>query len=438
MDRRTFFTATGAAGAAIAGSVSCGNRSDRQQKGASPRIITDIGGMSLEELREQYRYELFDDFLPFVEEFVVDHRYGGFMTARDHDGSSVNDNKSPYSTGRGIWLFSYLYNNFEKNPRFLDIAGKAVEFMMKHKPAGDGLWPNTLSREGDVIDQGGFSIARDCYMGEGFAEFGKATGDQSYVDLGSEVMRKCWTYYEKSDFQDGASPYPGARNMWYWMLFMWFGTNNYIDEEKPVVDECVTALIDHHVNPAFNLMNNVINHDLTLSDDPKYNMVGACGHATESLWMLMYEAVRRKDRTLFERSAELFRRHVIVSKDDVYGGVYNDCHNVDENIWQLRKIHWAQEFVLIGSLSVLEHTGAEWAGDMFAEQYRYIMEKFPLRAHGYKMWSLGGDRKMTFQPHVNRKEVYHHPRHLMLNLLTLDRMIERGGQTSSVFGETVS
>jgi hypothetical protein len=41
---------------------------------------------------------------------------------------------------------------------------------------------------------------------------------------------------------------------------------------------------------------------------------------------------------------------------------------------------------------------------------------------------------MTFQPHASRVEHFHHPRHLMLNMLALDRMIKRGGRPSGIFG----
>jgi len=35
------------------------------------------------------------------------------------------------------------------------------------------------------------------------------------------------------------------------------------------------------------------------------------------------------------------------------------------------------------------------------------------------------ERQMDFQPHAVRQENYHHARQLMLNLLALDRMIQR-------------
>ena len=450
MKRRTFLGASGGSGVLASIFTGCGDQAGNHSNGSINSAkssqsmqkisVTDKGmlaGMTLEKLREQYRYELFDDFLPFVEKYVVDHQYGAFMTRTDHDGNNVSTDKSSTSIGRGIWLFSFLYNNFGKDEKYLEIANKAVDFILKHKPSGDDLWPNLISREGEVLDQGRVSIAHDCYIGEGLAEFGKATGEQEYFDLGRETMFKCLRHYDRPDYQDGASPYPGARNLWYWILFMWFCTCNLDYQDDPELEKlvvrCVDAIMNYHHNPDFNLMNNVINHDLSRSEDPKHSNLAGCGHATEALWMIMYEAVRTKDKALFDLAAQRFKRHVEVSKDDVYGGVFNDLIDVDKNIWQLSKIHWAQEFVPMGSLPVIEHNGAQWAKDMFSEQFAYLLEKFTLRQYGYPLWFAYADRKITFTEHYDRCEHFHHPRYLMQNMLALDRMIKRGGKRSNVF-----
>jgi N-acylglucosamine 2-epimerase len=60
--------------------------------------------------------------------------------------------------------------------------------------------------------------------------------------------------------------------------------------------------------------------------------------------------------------------------------------------------------------------------------YNYVHAEWPLSKHGYSLWDNGTDRKVTYVEHYNRVENYHHPRHLMLNLLALDRMIGRQGQ----------
>jgi N-acylglucosamine 2-epimerase len=107
---------------------------------------------------------------------------------------------------------------------------------------------------------------------------------------------------------------------------------------------------------------------------------------------------------------------------------------VDKNIWALDKVTWLQEEILIGALFMIEHTGSRWAKDWFGKTYAYALDKLALKKHGFPLWAVSGDRRMTFEPHASRCEHFHHPRHLMQNLLALDRMIDRGGKISGVFG----
>jgi N-acylglucosamine 2-epimerase len=439
MRRRAFF-GVGLESAAIAtglsGCAETGTGDTADMAGPGTSLIGSIGGMSLEQLREQYRYDLFDDFLDFFNTHIVDHEIGGFMCSANHDGSLRSTEKRTWYLGRGSWCYSYLYNKIDKDDRHLDTASKAIDLIMKHRPSGDDYWPGTLTKEGEVSNPNG-GLSGDCYIAEGLAEYSKATGERKYFELAKETMDKCWRLYMRPDFNDSTCPFPGAKNLWYWMLFMWFGTNMLDVEPDPALEArtaaCVDAIMNHHQNPAFDLMNNHINHDLSRAEDPRNSELAACGHATEALWMIMYEAIRTGDSALFELAAKRFRRHVEVSWDDVYGGVFNDCRNVDENVWQLTKIHWAEVFVLMGSLPVIEHTNAAWAHDWFSRQNTWIRENFLLKPHGHQMWKGTTDRKATYNPEPSSvKDLYHHPRHLMLNLLCLDRMIERGGTISGL------
>ena len=146
--------------------------------------------------------------------------------------------------------------------------------------------------------------------------------------------------------------------------------------------------------------------------------------------MILYE--RSKGTALFDRAAEVFRRHAEVSWDDVYGGVFNDCEDVDENRWQLSKIFWAQAFIVINTLMIVEHTDADWAKDMFARQFVH-RDKMRLKRWGYPLMIDGGDRKLSVLPKASRKDIYHHPRYLMLSLLNCERMAKRAGKVSGVF-----
>ena len=401
--------------------------------------------LPFDKLRSQYHHDLFDDFLPFMERHVIDHEYGGFMCDTDRDGTNLDKGKTAWYEGRGIWVYSFLYNHLAKEKKYLEVAQKSVALILKTKPRGDGLWPKTLTREGASASPPDPSIYGDLFIAEGLAEYSKASGDRSYWDLAKQIVLKCVRIYDRPDYLPeigetylgpGARPFPGARIQGVWMVLVRIATQmletRQDAEIEALASRCADAVRNRHFNPEFRLNNELMNHDLSRPSN-EYAQLVYTGHAIETLWMLMAEAVRRKDAKLFGAFAERFRRHFEVAWDDVYGGVFRNLQNVDKNIWSVDKVLWAQEEVLIGSLLALEHTGAPWAGEMFNRMYSYVQAKYPLKQYGFPLWIIGADRKVTFERHSNRVENFHHPRHLMLNLLALERIIARGGKTSGLF-----
>jgi len=394
----------------------------------------------LETLKKQYESDLFEDFLPFMDKYVIDREYGGFMCHTDRDGAHITTDKNTWYEGRGIWVYSFLYNKLTPGPEYLEVAKKSVEFMLKHKPEGENLWPGGFSREGVVKagpDARGYG---DLFVANGLAEYAQASGEKRYWEMAKDIMFKIIRLYDRSDYQsDAARTYlipgatfpPGARVLGVWMVLLNLATHmlDFIPdpEIKAVVDRCLEAIMKYHYNPDFDLTNEILNHDMSRPRNELAQFVYT-GHAIETLWMVMDEAARRKDEELFDLSAARFRRHVDVAWDDVYGGAFRSLDHVDKNIWKTDKVLWLQEEVLIGSLFVLEHTGAAWAKDMFYKMFDYVQEKFTLKQHGFPLWNYGSDRKATFERHSTRVENFHHPRHLMLNLLAINRMIKRKGK----------
>jgi hypothetical protein len=51
--------------------------------------LPDSSLLPLEQLRQQYRFDLFEDFLPFMDKYVIDRQHGGFMCTTDHDGAKT-------------------------------------------------------------------------------------------------------------------------------------------------------------------------------------------------------------------------------------------------------------------------------------------------------------------------------------------------------------
>jgi hypothetical protein len=125
MERREFIKTS------LGGSAFGLSNSAAREKGKVPPRSEDAGklaGLSLEELRDLYRHYLFEDFLPFMDKYVIDHQYGGFMCNTDRDGTNLTGNKDAWYEGRGIWVYSFLYNNFRRNEKHLEIARKSLQF----------------------------------------------------------------------------------------------------------------------------------------------------------------------------------------------------------------------------------------------------------------------------------------------------------------------
>ena len=442
MQRRQFIkTSCGGAALGLAGSGAGGQERWRSAAGEK------LAGLPIEQVRELYQRYLFHDWLPFMAKYVIDHQYGGFMCNTDLDGAHVTTNKTTWYEGRGIWVYSFLYNNFGKKPEYLEVARKSVEFILKQQPSGKNLWPQSFSREGKPLTPPATSIYGDLFVAEGLAEYSSATAEAKYWDQAKEIILKCAAIYDGEDYQpnivaDYAGPkpfpFPGARIQGVAMVLLRVigqMLERRADAElEKILTRSVEAVIRYHYNPEFQLNNELLNHDYSRPSSDLAQFVYT-GHSIETLWMVMAEALRTKNRELFRTAAERFQRHVEVAWDQVYGGVFRSLNNVDQNVWALDKVLWEQEEVLIGTLCLVDQNGDAWAREMFGRMFNYVRAKFQLERYGYPLWIVQGDRKVTFErkpaPHPpfgeqQRVENYHHPRHLMLNLLRLDRMTRPG------------
>jgi N-acylglucosamine 2-epimerase len=457
MNRRHFMKASagGAAASFLESKHSDFHLTEEQQGEHGSLSVTQadgtLAGLTLQELRDLYHRDLFDDFLPFMDRYVIDHEMGGFLCNTDLDGTRGDTQKMSWFEGRGTWVYSFLFTHFTRDPAYLETARRSIELIMKSQPQNDiTLWPRPLSREGKPLSRPDTEVYGDLFIAEGLAEYATASGKQQYRSLAREILSKCITIYDRPDYRPtigqtylgpDAPLFPGARIQGVWMVLIRLVTQMLEKEADPtleaIADRCLEAVLEHHYNPAFGLNNELLNHDLSRPKN-EYEQLVYTGHSIETLWMLLHEAARRKDKTRFHTIAESFRRHVEVAWDDVYGGVFRNLQNVNENRWLLDKVLWAQEEVLIGSLFIVEHTGAQWAKDFFARAHTYVRQKYPLKAYGSPLWMYASDRQATseaFRKMPKRVEHYHHPRHLMLNLLCLDRMIKRGGKVSTLLGD---
>lgn len=405
--------------------------------------------MSLTQLRQRYHDELFGSLLPFWHRHGIDHEYGGVMHSLDYDGAAVSTNKLSWFQGRAMWVYSFLYNHFERNPEYLEIARKTKDFLLKNAPQAGGWWAEEFTREGAVIRPFSGDLYGMYFAAEGLQEYAWAARDEQARDLAFALMKKLRLRIADPNFVCMDTSAPGQRTQGLWMVNL----NNarqmvarWPDAEmQALLDEAIGHVVNNHFNPDIELNNEVLNRDLSRPSDQatKCNL----GHSVETLWMIGEEALRRGDRSLWTTCASRIHKHLDVGWDPVFGG-FSEYVNVDQGgyVWppftpvgtQLvfrftgeyfyLKPLWALNEILVATLNVLEQDGAEWAARYFDKAQQVIDEKYSMKKYGKPGYMLFADRRMTYVPRSARQDNYHPLRQLMLCILALDRMIKRAGR----------
>ena len=385
-----------------------------------------IGGFPLEELRTIYRRNLFDECIPFWYEHGIDHDLGGFYSAVTRDGSLSNNGKRGWHQGRGIWIFAHYYNAWDRDPRYLEAAIQAREFMLRYGRDERGDWVAHLTREGHPTE-GATSIYTDIYMVHGLAELFKADGDRTGIDVAEETAHRIFNRITDPTFQHSLSSYkrPHRVNA-VWFFFLAALTDllsvHPTDDLERFAQYCLDAMLTEHLDPATNLFIELLAPDTSRFNDTQGNEVMP-GHSAQACKALMDEALRKQDRTLLLQAVDILKAHYEAGWDPELGGTFYliDIRNgqpTDDN-----KNAWQQIEFMVGLLHAFEHTGADWASKYYGDVHRWAFEKHPDPEYG--LWHQLADRQGRAPETNTTRDFYHHPRMLMWNLESIERQIKK-------------
>ena len=75
--------------------------------------------------------------------------------------------------GRGLWVYSYLYNHFGGD-QYLEIAKKTRDFLLRHGRDREGNWVVSLDREGRVTAPATRRGYAGMFVAEGLQEYARA------------------------------------------------------------------------------------------------------------------------------------------------------------------------------------------------------------------------------------------------------------------------
>lgn len=401
-----------------------------------------IAGMTLEELRDDYRDRIFNQYLPFWNNGGIDSQFGGFMCELNDDGSIVNEEKYIWYQGRGIWVYSCLYINFGRNEVYLDIAKKSRDFLLKNMYLGNGKWQESVNRMGkqikSTVAQGSDKdIYGALFSAAGLIELYKAEGNKKDLDIAITSIRASVDAYEHPEYK-GVSLHNvnvcGLRTLGHSFVLIWVLTNllsiHHDMHLEQLQDEHVNHIINHFWNSNYGIMNEVLYHDYTRISG--YESVMYTGHSLETLWMVLNEAIRKNDQKIIEICKTRILHLLEMNWDYVFGGLCTENYYVfggkgkcAGSTYDLKTM-WAQCEMLLATMMIYEYSGETWAKVWYERARSYCIKYMANTDNG--VWRqatdrLGKDKKRTgISPY--RKDNFHQIRYLMMNLLAIERLIK--------------
>ncbi len=463
MNRRHFFRTSFLGGLGVASlSGACASSSVTRREAGPRTAFGDLGhdrasyDLDLSHLAAQYRRELFDEYLPFWENGGFDEERGGFMCYLFDDGTVQDDRKDIWYQGRAIWVYAFLYNNLDRNSKWLDIAQKSRDFMVNHMHRGDGTWIDTVNRFGEPV--AGIDPSRDgniygaLFAAAGLIQLAKATGNQEDLDLAKLTLRKSMLRYGDPSYPGVVLPdedvnrlrtlghsVTGLRAQGHSFMMVWVVPQllhiDSDDEFEKIAEEHLNLISNRFWNPDYGISNETLFHNYERIPGFEDQMVP--GHSIETQWMAMVTAQQFGHERMADEFGNRMRRLTEMSWDYVYGGIGDTDFRVfageekgigaDFSI----KTMWAQTEVLVGAMKLFAKTDTastrSWAADWHNRAWEFLQRTMPT---GTGVWRQAVDRRGNGIDRpgisIHRKGNFHQPRCLMMNLLEIERMIAAG------------
>ncbi|MBT4482861.1 MAG: hypothetical protein HOC71_04185 [Candidatus Latescibacteria bacterium] len=453
MKRRTFAKTGLTAGVSGAIAASCGGEGLPWKKGLETESYSGdtIAGMTIEELREDYHQRLFARYLPFWEKGGFDEEFGGFMCLLNDDGTVADEEKYNWYQGRALWVYSFLYNNFGQDSRHLEIAQKTRDFIVKYMKAGTGTWYERVHRDGRVKEGVSDNIYGWLFIANGLTEFYKATKNEEDRKMVYDTIWSALRVYDNANYKGignyGGLPaiksVTGLRSQGHSMVIIRLLTQLLSHQRnrklEGVLEQHVELVMKKFFNPQLGITNEYLQHDY--SRIPGYEDYMFTGHSVETMWMIMFEALRTKDTQLFADAKNIIIRYIEMSWDYVFEGfgdghfyVFDGLDRTSKKLYGIKSM-WSHCELLIALMHIYEYTLDHRAKDLYERVRAYTIKAFDT---DYGVWRqavnrFGGEVQRDGVP-SKRKGNFHQPRYLMLSILSLDRLIKNQGQPTSFPG----
>jgi len=387
--------------------------------------------LEFHELLQFFENHLKQQIMPFWLEHCVDHEGGGFNNCVNDDGNLVSTEKFLWSQGRALWVFSSLYNDFDGDPKWLEIATPIARLLIDKGRTPDGDWFFSLNADGSP-KKASQSIYVNAFCTYGLTEFARATGDSESLDVSLDSFKYVSPQLDDhSSFQTQPHPIPtGFQAHGPLMIFaLVFHDLGCLSGNKDIKDRALVLaerIMTQHLKPGKKLLYEFVRPGGELVDSDIGKTI-VPGHVIESMWFMarIYSHHGLSDR--LKIVLETIRWHLEFGWDSDFGGISLACHADNGNAaWHMpdAKIWWPHTESLLALLQAYEINHAEWAIEWYWKVHEYTFSHFPNQQHGEWFHNLNRDG-IPMRPYLKNlpvKDPFHLPRALIYSMLILKRL----------------
>ncbi|NRB06060.1 MAG: AGE family epimerase/isomerase [Richelia sp.] len=346
-------------------------------------------GQHFTELARLYKHTLLHNVIPFWQQHSIDWEYGGYFTCLDRKGKVYDTDKFIWLQSRQVWLFSMLYNRFEQQQDWLEIAAGGAEFLARHGRDGDGNWYFSLTREGTPLVQP-YNIFSDCFAAMAFSQYAVASGEEWAQGMALQAYNNLLRRQSNPKGQYNKI-YPGTRPMKALAVPMilanlsleisWLLENDMLEQ---VLTATVREVMTDFLDKKRGLIRENVTPDGSYLDCFEGRLINP-GHGIEAMWFMMDIAQRRQDDKLINQAIDVVLNILDFAWDQEYGGLY---YFMDVERYPPQQLEWDQKlwWVHLESLVALAMgyrlTGRDVCREWYEKIHKYTWSHFSDSEYG--------------------------------------------------------
>jgi N-acylglucosamine 2-epimerase len=331
-----------------------------------------------------YQQTLFDNVVPFWEEYSINSDHGGYYSCLNRDGSVYDTDKFQWLQLRQIWTFAMLYNEENKNDRWLEIAEHGARFQLQHGRDKHQDWYFSLNQKGDPLTAP-YNIFTDAFASMAFAQLYKATAKGKYRDVAvlsfDRIVNRQHNpkgIYEKKYMQTRS-----LQNFALPMILcnLSLELEDILDNDivNSTLQNCVKKVMHDFYDGATGLVLENVFSDGALSDSFEGRLINP-GHAIEAMWFVMDVGHRLGNNSLIEDAKNRLLHMVSYGWDKKHGGIFYFKDRLSYPPQQLewdQKLWWVHLEALEGLLKAYQYTKDEHCWNWFLKVHEYTWAHFP-------------------------------------------------------------